>query len=491
MKKNAIIFGVFLFAGFTYAQEGRVGINTTSPNATLDVSASATDLTRTDGLIAPKLKGTELKAKDANYDTAQTGAIVYVTEALDGNSTTPEPEDDTTTKTVNVTSIGYYYFDGLVWQKISDTKSYQEPWNISGTNNPAESNTQNIYQAGKVAVGNNPGSAPIARMNVYESYAGADANGSTYGINTIFSSNSTQGKAGINNEFTDNSTSGSGTNYGVYSIFNDYSTVGRAGYGGYFVNRLYAGRTNPTGATLGGVWGDVIVSPTGSASSPFTFGAIGSASARLNNGDYSGTSFRGASFSAQIIPASGRNLTMTNDISGSLNTASLSGNGGTITAGAIQGVGADVNITSTSGSFTANVVAASRIRVSFGGNSANQITSLYGLYVNRGSNAATNTAITNAYGIYIDEWAFNGSNPATTYNLFSAGVGSKNYFQGRVGIGQNAPAAKLHVVKVAGELTPAIIEGCNVYADNAAAVAAGLPVGGLYRTATGQLMVRY
>jgi hypothetical protein len=60
-----------------------------------------------------------------------------------------------------------------------------------------------------------------------------------------------------------------------------------------------------------------------------------------------------------------------------------------------------------------------------------------------------------------------------------------------VGINTTAPQAKLHIIKNASQLTPAIIEGCNVYADNAAATTAGLPVGALYRTATGILMVRY
>jgi hypothetical protein len=64
---------------------------------------------------------------------------------------------------------------------------------------------------------------------------------------------------------------------------------------------------------------------------------------------------------------------------------------------------------------------------------------------------------------------------------------------GTVGIGINSPATntRLHIVKDAADLTPAIIVGCNTYADNAAAVAAGLPVGGLYRKADGTLMVRY
>ncbi len=64
---------------------------------------------------------------------------------------------------------------------------------------------------------------------------------------------------------------------------------------------------------------------------------------------------------------------------------------------------------------------------------------------------------------------------------------------GNIGINTSSPSsvARLHVVKAAGDLTPAIIAGCNTYADNTAATAAGLPVGGLYRKADGTLMVRF
>lgn len=114
MKKNYFILCILMIGGSFYAQ---VGINTPAPNATLDVAASPTDLTKTDGFIAPRLKGSELKAKDANYTAPQTGAIVYVTEAL-----TPA---NTTAKTVNVTTLGYFYFDGSVWQKmVADVRNF-------------------------------------------------------------------------------------------------------------------------------------------------------------------------------------------------------------------------------------------------------------------------------------------------------------------------------------------------------------------------------
>ncbi|UHO40575.1 hypothetical protein H5J24_11810 [Chryseobacterium capnotolerans] len=89
----------------------QVGVNTTSPQATFDIVGMSTDITKTDGLIAPRLKGSELKTKDGLYSTAQTGAIVYITEALASTGTTA--------KTANVTTVGYFYFDGTLWQKLT------------------------------------------------------------------------------------------------------------------------------------------------------------------------------------------------------------------------------------------------------------------------------------------------------------------------------------------------------------------------------------
>ena len=112
MKKNTTkIYTALAFLQFSisaYAQEGRVGINTSNPAATLDVVASPSISTRIDGFIAPRLEGSELKSKDSLYTSDQTGTIVYAKSAA----------NPTTAKTINVTTAGYYYFDGSVWQKV-------------------------------------------------------------------------------------------------------------------------------------------------------------------------------------------------------------------------------------------------------------------------------------------------------------------------------------------------------------------------------------
>jgi hypothetical protein len=85
-----------------------VGINNESPKATLDVTANITAAGSPEGIIAPRLTGDQMRAKDADYASAQTGAIVYATSVPSAPST----------KTANVTAAGYYYFNGTVWRSI-------------------------------------------------------------------------------------------------------------------------------------------------------------------------------------------------------------------------------------------------------------------------------------------------------------------------------------------------------------------------------------
>lgn len=176
MKKNTtkiFIAAIFLtISGTAYAQEGRVGINTSTPAATLDVTASPSISTRIDGFIAPRLTGNELQAKDALYTNDQDATIIYATA----------PVTTITDKTTNVTSIGYYYFDKTVgtagrWMKIanpSTSAAYQEPWNIQGTSTPSTANTDAIYQNNIVAIKKQTGIAG-ADLDVLGAIRGGNA----------------------------------------------------------------------------------------------------------------------------------------------------------------------------------------------------------------------------------------------------------------------------------------------------------------------------
>lgn len=106
MKKNKLLIAiVFLTCGLAASQ---VGINNPLPKATLDVVAKNTNGSTAEGLIAPRLTGDQIKAADAQYNTAHKGTIVYATVAVTTAST----------KTSAITSEGYYYFDGNIWKGL-------------------------------------------------------------------------------------------------------------------------------------------------------------------------------------------------------------------------------------------------------------------------------------------------------------------------------------------------------------------------------------
>ncbi|WP_089857884.1 hypothetical protein [Chryseobacterium taeanense] len=148
--------------------KAQVGINNTSPKATLDITAKTTGSTTAEGLIAPRLEGVDIKGKDAKYDTAQKGAIVYALSAV----------ASPTTKTANITAEGYYYFDGGVWQKMTGAAAgdtTNDAWINDTTNGMVKLGTKAdgtarsagtdfvVKDNGQVGIGTN---APSANLEV-------------------------------------------------------------------------------------------------------------------------------------------------------------------------------------------------------------------------------------------------------------------------------------------------------------------------------------
>ncbi len=144
MTKKKLFVLLAFSCGLMQAQ---VGINTVDPKATLHVVPTKTDQSTAEGIIAPNLTRGELISKDPKYTIDQRGAIVYVT-TIDGIATT---------KTANILTAGYYFFDGNLWQIFSSGGADipAEPWRVQGSNTEATSNSENIYQTGSVAIGSN------------------------------------------------------------------------------------------------------------------------------------------------------------------------------------------------------------------------------------------------------------------------------------------------------------------------------------------------
>ncbi|WP_374461766.1 beta strand repeat-containing protein [Chryseobacterium taeanense] len=106
--KHLFTAAAMFFSMTAFAQ---VGINNTSPKATLDITAKTTDGSKPEGLIIPQLSGSNIHTATAAgvYGSNQKGLIIYATSA----------DSSPISTTANITSAGYYYFDGTNWQKIS------------------------------------------------------------------------------------------------------------------------------------------------------------------------------------------------------------------------------------------------------------------------------------------------------------------------------------------------------------------------------------
>ncbi|PTT30769.1 hypothetical protein DBR28_15810 [Chryseobacterium sp. HMWF028] len=125
MMKNKILL---LVSTFGYLQLfSQIGVNTPNPQATLDVVGRPAAKTILDGIIAPRITGTQLRNK--TYTINQTGALVYVTEA------DLAPAD----QTAEVTSSGYFYFDGNLnrWKKLSGGTAIGDPTADAFIDDPA------------------------------------------------------------------------------------------------------------------------------------------------------------------------------------------------------------------------------------------------------------------------------------------------------------------------------------------------------------------
>lgn len=131
MKISLTITIILFNISIAFAQAGRVGINTETPKTTLDVTGKIgtdgkslpDDIT---GLQAPRLTREELTNKALIYGADQKGTLIYITDISGGDA-------GATTPRKNITSVGYYYFDGTDWIKIvtgnvstSDIHIYKE-----------------------------------------------------------------------------------------------------------------------------------------------------------------------------------------------------------------------------------------------------------------------------------------------------------------------------------------------------------------------------
>ena len=152
---KAILRLIFMGCFFqTYAQ---VGINTTTPNAQLEVKASnAVTPSNTDGLLIPRVDAFPI----TNPTAAQQGMMVYLTIASGANAP------------------GFYYWDNLTttWVGLTSTANGDKDWYKVGTTNAPTAITDDMFHSGKVGIGN---SNPSSKLHVMNSSSGMTTNPSS------------------------------------------------------------------------------------------------------------------------------------------------------------------------------------------------------------------------------------------------------------------------------------------------------------------------
>jgi hypothetical protein len=211
----------------------QIGVNTPTPAATFDVFAKKTDGTTSEGIIAPRLSGDQIKSADARYTAPQTGTFVYATNAVNG----------ATAKTVKITAPGYYYFDGRIWQKMGPESSFTGDIKHSARtadhggwymlNGRAITTLPAAAQAAAAALGFT-GNIPNATDRVLKTKTTAEAMAATGGISTI-----TIGRVNLPNINFTGTLTGAMDLAGVHA----HRTQGNSGNGGQH-NHSLSGSTN-------------------------------------------------------------------------------------------------------------------------------------------------------------------------------------------------------------------------------------------------------
>ena len=121
--KNTLAILFFLYSAVNLAQ---VGVGTPTPAATLDITAANLTGSTVDGLLIPRVS--RLRAQ--SMTGTPTSTILYIDNISNGTATLT---------TINVTTVGFYYFNGSVWERLGTgaTTGWEVTGNtgLSGTTN--------------------------------------------------------------------------------------------------------------------------------------------------------------------------------------------------------------------------------------------------------------------------------------------------------------------------------------------------------------------
>ena len=141
MKKVILTIGILAGVSSIFAQEGRIGINTSDPKATLHIEAYNKDNNKDNnpGLIIPNVSKANENILNGNEHVAST--LVYYS----GGSDSAYINQDSSSTTENIGSKkGFYYYDGTDWQRIIRKAQFYMPSIVMPTT--VGPHTINLYE---------------------------------------------------------------------------------------------------------------------------------------------------------------------------------------------------------------------------------------------------------------------------------------------------------------------------------------------------------
>ncbi|UTX48898.1 hypothetical protein [Chryseobacterium sp. MA9] len=137
MKKTFIILLTLIFSNLVYSQ---VGINTTTPTASLDIVSKNPTGTATniDGILIPRVD----RERAQNMAAVPNSTLIYINDISTGSQTGAA---------INIDNVGFYYFD-TVWTKLGQSNSIPIQ-NIFLADGTSSSVVPSNFVAGSIGVG--------------------------------------------------------------------------------------------------------------------------------------------------------------------------------------------------------------------------------------------------------------------------------------------------------------------------------------------------
>ena len=208
MRKNIIFLGL-LATSLALAQSGKVGVNTSNPEATLDIKPSAanaaTTATTNEGVLIPRVS----KARLNSIITAnlKESTLVYV-DNISGT---------TNAVTSNVTSKGFYYYSTTdsKWVKIAEGAPQEQDLRLVGNNNHI---TQDAGKGGNGTDGGAGSNIAIGRRSMFSITTGVD--NVAIGGNSLYSNEGGSLNLALGNSSLYSNTSGErNIGFGSYALY--------------------------------------------------------------------------------------------------------------------------------------------------------------------------------------------------------------------------------------------------------------------------------